>query len=270
MDWLKVRAFQNAMLEGTVPTKWAYAVNGARQKDRKISSLRNTNGDTTTDKEEIAKVAMEYWKDLLTKRETDENKDMATKVQRLNKKDREEINKEITLEEMQTATQQLANNKTPEPDGIPAEVHKLYPKMVRLLHKTWTREHDITGRMGQSNMVLIYKGKGEREEMANYRPLQMLNTDYKTVAKALANRLQRVIQNVVHPDQTGFIKGRNIKDNIMETYLATVASKEGALILLDFEKAYDRMDRGWIKTVMTNMKLGARFIDWSMKLIEQS
>ena len=127
VDWLKVRAFQNAMLEGTVPTKWAYAVNGARQKDRKIFGLRDTNGVITTDKDKIAKVAMEYWKDLLTKRETDENKDMATKVQQLNNRDREELNKEITLEEMQTATQQLANNKTLGPNGIPVEVYKMYP-----------------------------------------------------------------------------------------------------------------------------------------------
>ena len=56
----------------------------------------------------------------------------------------------------------------------------------------------------------------------------------------------------------------------MEIYLTIVASKEGTLILLDFKKAYDRMDRGWIKTVMANMNLGARFTDWSMKLIEQS
>ena len=56
----------------------------------------------------------------------------------------------------------------------------------------------------------------------------------------------------------------------MKTYLTTVASKEGALVLLDFEKAYNRMDRRWIKAVMTNMNLRARFTDWSMKLIEQS
>ena len=164
----------------------------------------------------------------------------------------------------------MTNNKTPGPDGIPVEVYKQYPKLVRLLHKTWLKEHDITGNMEQSNMVLIYKEKREREDMANYRPLQMLNTDYKIVAKAMANRLQGVMQHVIHPDQTGFIKGRNIKDNIMETYLTTVASKEGALILLDFKKAYNRMDRGWIKSVMTNMNLGARFTDWLMKLIEQS
>ena len=94
---------------------------------------------------------------------------------------------------MQVATQQLANNKTPEPDGIPVEVYKAHLKLVRLLHKTWLKEHDITGNMGQSNMVLIYKRKGDREEMTNYRPLQMLNTDYKIVAKMLANRLQSVI-----------------------------------------------------------------------------
>ena len=116
------------------------------------------------------------------------------------------------------ATQQLVNNKTPGPDGIPVEVYKLYPKLVRLLHKTWLKEHDITGSMEQSNMVLVYKGKGEQEEMANYRPLQMLNTDYKIVTKTLANRLQGVIQQVIHPDQTGFIKGRNIKDNIVGVF----------------------------------------------------
>ena len=119
MDWLKVRTFQNASLEGTIPTKWAYTVNRVRQKDRKIFSLRDNTGNTITDKNKIAEVAMEYLKEPLTKRETDDNKDMETKVQQLSNQDREDLNKEITLEEMQIATQQLANNKTPRPDGIP-------------------------------------------------------------------------------------------------------------------------------------------------------
>ena len=100
VDWLKVRTFQNTLLEGTIPTKWAYAVNGARQKDRKIFSLCDTNRNITTDNNKIAKVAMEYWKNLLTRRKTDINKDMATKVQQLSNQDRENLNKEITLKEM--------------------------------------------------------------------------------------------------------------------------------------------------------------------------
>ena len=67
---------------------------------------------------------MEYWKVLLTKRETEANKDMIDKVQHLRQQDKEKLNKEITLEEMQAAMQQLANNKTPGPDSIPVEVYK--------------------------------------------------------------------------------------------------------------------------------------------------
>ena len=97
---------------------------------------------------------------------------MIDKVQRLGQQDKEELNKEIMLEEMQAETQQLANNKTPGPNSIPVEVYKAHPKLVRLLHKTWLKEHDITGNIEQSNMVLIYKGKGDQEEMTNYRPLR--------------------------------------------------------------------------------------------------
>ena len=60
VDWLKVRTFQNTSLEGTIPTKWAYTVNGARQKDRKIFSLCDNTGNIMTDKNKIAEVAMEY------------------------------------------------------------------------------------------------------------------------------------------------------------------------------------------------------------------
>ena len=98
---------------------------------------------------------------LLTKRETEANKDMIDKVQHLRQQNKEELNKEITLKEMQAATQQLANNKMPGLDRIPVEVYKAHLKLVRLLHKTWLKEHDITGTMVQSNMVLIYKGKGD-------------------------------------------------------------------------------------------------------------
>ena len=68
---------------------------------------------------------------------------------------------------MQVATQQLANNKTPGPDSIPMEVYKAHPKLVRLLHKTWLKEHDITGNMEQSNMVLI-KGIKKRWLTTDY------------------------------------------------------------------------------------------------------
>jgi Reverse transcriptase (RNA-dependent DNA polymerase) len=96
-------------------------------------------------------------------------------------------------------------------------------------------------------MVLFHK-KGDREDLANYRSIMMLNSDYKIVAKVLANRLQKVIGNLIDECQTGFVKERRIEGNIMEVFLACERNRQkGTIVLMDFEKAYDRVDRGWME-----------------------
>jgi Reverse transcriptase (RNA-dependent DNA polymerase) len=99
-------------------------------------------------------------------------------------------------------------------------------------------------------MVLIHK-KGDKENLVNYRPLTMLNSDYKMVAKVLANRLQKVVSELVDESQIGFIKERRIDSNIMEVVMTCERNRQkGAVVLLNFEKAYDRVDRGWLERVL--------------------
>ena len=62
---------------------------------------------------------------------------------------------------------------------------------------------------------MIYK-KGEIDSIANYRPITLLNTDYKIIAKVYANRLKKIIQQVVGENQRGFIPNRDIRTNIIE------------------------------------------------------
>ena len=66
---------------------------------------------------------------------------------------------------------------------------------------------------------LIYK-KADREELANYRPITLLNLDYKIIAKVYAERLKKFISKVVGRNQRGFIPGRDIRANIIEARLA--------------------------------------------------
>jgi hypothetical protein len=56
--------------------------------------------------------------------------------------------------------------------------------------------------------------KGDKREIANYRPITILNTDYKILTKTLNNRISRVANKLIHPDQTGFVPGRSIFDPI--------------------------------------------------------
>ena len=84
----------------------------------------------------------------------------------------------------------------------------------------------------------------------NWRPITLVNTDYNNAAKAIANCLKIVIPKIVNNDQTGFIKGRFIGENmrLMEGIINYTATQNipGQLLFLDFEKAFDTVERSFI------------------------
>ena len=66
-----------------------------------------------------------------------------------------------------------------------------------------------------SNKVNTQKLKdAELCYVKKWRPITLLNCDYKMAAKAIANRLRNVIPKIINNDQTGFLKGRFIGENI--------------------------------------------------------
>jgi Reverse transcriptase (RNA-dependent DNA polymerase) len=109
-------------------------------------------------------------------------------------------------------------------------------------------------------MVLFHK-KGDKEDLVNYRSIIMLNSDYKIVAKVLANRLQKIIDNLIDESQTNFVRGRRIENNIIEVYLACERNRQKRMIvLMDFEKVYDRVDREWMEKCMRKVGLLNRYV----------
>ena len=123
----------------------------------------------------------------------------------------------LTDEELKQACQDLRLAKASGPDGLPAEFYQahwdiLQPHMRRLYQniEAGTPPPGFT----EALVVLLYK-KGSRQDIANYRPISLLNTDYKIFAKAWASRTQALLPHLIDPSQTGFVRGRYIKDNVM-------------------------------------------------------
>ena len=75
-------------------------------------------------------------------------------------------------------------------------------------------------------------------DIKNWRPITLLNTDYKIAAKALANRIKFVLPSIINNDQTGFMKNRFIGENIrLIDCIIQYAAKEnisGLLLFIDF------------------------------------
>ena len=109
--------------------------------------------------------------------------------------------------------------------------------------------------MTQGVITLLYKGKGARSSLDSHRPIILLNSDYKLLAKALATRLGPALQHVIDPTQTAFVPGRWIGDNVLchleEVEYLQQAGQPGCIVFLDFSKAYDRLSRSWVQKCMS-------------------
>ncbi len=91
--------------------------------------------------------------------------------------------------------------------------------------------------LGEGLIFLIPKGGEQSDEIQKWRPITLLNTIYKLLAKTISLRLQPTLPQLLHVSQTGFIKERSILDNIVTFWELTALAKN-----IDFEKAYDNVD----------------------------
>ena len=94
----------------------------------------------------------------------------------------------------------------------------------------------------------------------------MLNTDYKIATKAIAMRLEKVLPKIIHPCQAGYIKGRYIGECIRIISDIMVFTKQknipGAVVFLDFEKAFDSIEWSYLQKCLEVYKFGPQLRQW--------
>lgn len=182
---------------------------------------------------------------------------------------------EVSVEEILKALKRQKPGKSPGLDGLPME---LYRKEKELFAPILSKVFTALGRSGEAPegfldgvVSSLYKD-GDPADPSNYRPITLLNTDYRILAKVLANRLLPVLGRIISPEQSAFLKGRRIGDNIMLLqmlpYQLELQKVHSAVIaFLDFCKAYDTVQRRFLLAAMTVAGVGAGFLKWTMCLL---
>ncbi|KAJ1155329.1 hypothetical protein NDU88_008059 [Pleurodeles waltl] len=181
---------------------------------------------------------------------------------------RDRIDEPIDLAEVISAITSLAPGKTPGPDGFPAELYKrcsdiLGPHLLSMYEEA-EKQGRFPNEIDQATIVVIPKTQPPSRHCSAYRPISLLNTEIKVLSSILASRLREVIPTLVHPDHCGFMPTRSTRHCIRRLHLAlahhtTLSHTPLALLLLDFEKAFDTVDWSFLDHVLLKNGLGPKF-----------
>ena len=283
-------------LEGeTLLKHWVRSARESTPRDT-VRALRNPLGDVghkVTQSDEMVGLARDYHEALLSvdrdplcevdQQEFNEiTRNMETT---LDKGMQEKMHEDISREEVANAMKESANEKSPGLDRIPMEVWKLLHQQYGSAKEGERHKfcdiatvlayvfNDITlhGIMegtgfNEGWMCPIYKK--EVDNITNYRPITVLNTNYKIFTKVVATRLSVVAPHLIHPNQVGFIRGHSIFDQIEQTAMTInyvrLKGVNGAIVALNQEKVYDKLTHPYLWKVLEKLK----FPEESIRMIK--
>ena len=102
--------------------------------------------------------------------------------------------------------------------------------------------------------------------LKNWRPISLLNVDYKIATKALPWRLGKVLPSIISDVQTGYIEGRFIGENISMlpniTHFTAEQNREGIALFIDFKKAFDSLEWAFLSKALDVFQFGNDFKNW--------
>ena len=234
--------------KGEKSSKYFFALEKAKYNAKTCYCIFNSNDQLTMDPQEILDVQKQFYSDLYS---VDEDVQFTLKNNSsvcVSEQVKELQDIQITKEEIKTAIKAMKNNKTPGEDGIPIDLYKVFwgvlenPFISMMLEVFELGCLNRSARTGILN--LIPKAKKDTRYVKNLRPITLLNSDYKIIEKAVANKMVPALETIIHEDQRGFMKNRRISVNIRKLLDIIHHAKENdmeALILsLDFVKCFDK------------------------------
>ena len=270
IEGTKIRSKVTYLEENEKPTRFFLQREKQLAENKVIHQLIKSDGTVITNNQDIQNECVSFYTDLYKKDSIDislqsfffENiptltEDAATTCEGY-----------ITLAECKRALNSMSNQKTPGSDGLPKEFYVFaFPYIGDSFVNFLNHSLDV-GVLAPSQrkglITLICKDTNNAHTLKNWRPISLLNTDYKMLSKVLTNRLNKVIEHIVHPDQTCSIPGRTIQNNVhlIRNIVEYTNNKNmsAAIISLDQSKAFDRVSHEYLFNVLTNFGFKKQFI----------
>lgn len=183
--------------------------------------------------------------------------------------------RDIEDEEIKVAMFSMGDDKSPRPDGFSASFFKAAWSIIGNDVIRATKEFFVIGNLlkelNHTVIVLIPKVKSPTQ-VNDYRPISLCNVLFKCITKILYNRMKDCLHELVSENQSAFISGRRITDNILLTqelihnYHLDRGTPRCAF-KVDVQKAYDTIDWGFLRRILLGFGFHIRMVSWIMECV---
>jgi len=160
----------------------------------------------------------------------------------------------------------MENGRAPGLDGLTVDFYKAFWDVVGsdllevFCDSISRRQLPLSCR--RAVLTLLPK-KGDLKEIKNWRPVSLLCVDFKILSKTLANRLRKVMEQIIHADQSYCVPGRSITENIgliRDIFdVVKITGQKFGMISLDQEKAFDRIEHQYLWNVLDFFWVSSNF-----------
>ena len=149
----------------------------------------------------------------------------------------------------------------------------VWAPLLARLYSAMSAQHQLPVDFALGRVAPIHKA-GDASQASNYRPITVLNSDYKVLGKVLAQRFGAALAHSIGPEQSAFLPGRQIGDGVNLAQLLPAAlsltQQPGAVVLLDIAKAYDTVDRTFLYQVMRAHGADDGMVRWVQLLLQDT
>jgi len=243
-------------------TKYFIGLEKSRGEKKCIKKLTTERGEINK-MEEILEEEVDFYKNLYTTtrkikgEQNDKIHEFLNKLEhkKISEESNHKLNLPITMAELEKALKETPDDKSPGYGGYTGEFYKFFwPEIKDYVYnalKYNINTKSLSTSQRQAMITLLPKEGKNLLELKNWRPISLLNTDYKLLARIVANRIKDTLPEIISEDQNGFVPNRYIGINIRKTLQVIedikTENKNGTIINIDFEKAFDCVEWDFIK-----------------------
>jgi len=255
--------------EGDRNTKFFHLKAKMRQQRNRIDKLW-FQGAEINEESKVQEIIISHFKEMYSKQDCTRFDIRTLGLNQLTQSQMEELEQPVSRQEIDLAISSCDPSKAPGYDGFNLKcIKKMWPIIGEDFY-SYIQRFFVKGKLHRGFnttwVTLIPKKKKDKMEISDFRPISLVGSLYKIIAKILSKRLKAVLPGLIGDAQTAFVTGRQILDGALianeVVHWLKRKKKSGVLLKLDFQKAFDSIDWVSLDVVLEEMGFGHLWRCW--------